>query len=291
MLTPAILHPGCKVNLYLRIQGLRPDGYHELRSIFYPLAHPHDTMQIRPGPAGCGFALRCSDSAISNETNILHRSYTAFAEKSGFSPDLEVSLEKRIPMGAGLGGGSSDAACFLLYLNRLAGQQGLNQEQLRLIARQLGADVPFFLLNRPAWAEGVGEHLRQIDLDLAKFHILLACPRVHVCTTWAYAAWDQAASAQTAPPVLTESLSQDKFISFAAIILHNSFEQVVFPVHPELRRLKERLLRIGASGVVMSGSGASVVSLFRDTNALTRAQEMLMRQEVPAFVQNRSTLS
>lgn len=260
------LHSGCKINIFLEIRESRGDGYHNLRSLFFPLPEPHDTMVISAGQQGTGLSLACLGRKIDNNDNILRRAYDLFSRRTGFAPDIEVELTKRIPIGAGLGGGSSNAAAFLLFLNRLAPAMSLNDVALHRLAATVGADVPFFLTNRPAWAEGIGDVLRPADVSLAGFHSILVCPETQISTAWAYRAWDEKRtilpSWQSAQ--LTAQALQDIFTACPNAFFYNSFEQVVFPVYPHLRNIKERLLELGAAGAVLSGSGASIIAIFRD---------------------------
>lgn len=277
-----ILRAGCKINLYLEITGVRADGYHELRTLFHPLDEPHDTLRVTPGKTK-GLAFSCDQPDLSGDDNLVVRAYAAFARATGYAPDLAVHLEKRIPSGAGLGGGSSDAASLLRHLNEMAGQQALAPGELNTLAAGLGADVPFFLQDSWAWATGIGEELapppdgRQI---LDDFHVLLLCPPVKVATALAYRAWDEAFGEKTPPspplPGLTAfSGTDNSLFFFNAVPLYNSFEDVVFKSFPELRSLKETALSLGAAGALMSGSGSSVFALFRDSDRAQAAARAL----------------
>lgn len=280
------LTAGCKVNLYLDITGVRPNGYHELHTLFVPLAEPADTLTVTPAE-GSGLRLTCSRPELEGPDNIIIKAYEAFAEATGFRPGLRVHLDKRIPFGAGLGGGSSDAAAILRYLNDSAGQAALEHTALSALATRIGADVPFFLLDGPAWATGIGEELVPAELDLAGFTLVVLCPDIHVSTPWAYAAWDAAHPAtqknEKRPECLTCAASAGKCFPCSAFLLHNSFEHVVFGAFPKLRQLKEALLRQGAAGAVMSGSGSSLCALFRNRQDAERAVLTFRQEQVPAF--------
>lgn len=278
----ATLHPGCKVNLVLRVLGRRPDGYHDLDTLFWPLASPADTLAITPGDKGNGVRLASDDPALAGEDNLVAKACRAFSQAAGVDLDMEVRLTKRIPIGAGLGGGSSDGAAMLSFLNQHAGDKALARGELAEVARSLGADMPFFLLGRPAWAQGTGERLTPLsdaELGMARgLHLVLLCPPVHVSTAWAYRELDHAREAgQAAHPAgqaLTAQNGGDiRFVSCRFLVLGNDFESVVFPAHQAIRELKEHLLRQGAGGALMSGSGASVFGLFRDAAAANRAAQ------------------
>ena len=285
------LYPGCKVNLYLEITGRRPNGYHDLEILFYPLKTPSDELVVRQGRAGSGFVLDCSDPALNGEHNILYKTYHAFAGTAGLRPDLNVTLTKNVPMGGGLGGGSADAGVFLRYLNTQAGCRGLSQEKLVHLAAGLGADVPFFLDPKPSWGRGIGELLRETAVDLSDVTMVLVCPDVHVDTAWAYRAWDdlheEKRGADIGKKSLTHHMGTDKELAFVtSCVLFNSFEEVVLKKFPELYELKLGLLGNGAAGCVLTGSGASMVAFFRDNRSLDRGREFLESAHVSYFARS-----
>lgn len=280
-----ILHTGCKANIYLDILGRRDDGYHELRTLFLPLPKPHDTLTIKVGSAGTGLAgtglrLKCLGRKIDTEDNILLRAYKAFTACNKTSPDLEVCLIKRVPIGAGLGGGSSNAAAFLIFLNQLSVPSPLSDKQLHALAASIGADVPFFLYNRPAWAEGIGDILHPADISLAGLSVAVACPDIQVSTAWAYQAWDktQPATPVNPKPGLLTALGLKDIVNVCPnLFFYNCFERVVFSAYPHLRNIKENLLIHGAAGVALSGSGASIVAVFRNPESLESASHWMRR--------------
>lgn len=153
----AALRIGCKVNLTLRITGVRPNGWHELDTVFLPLDEPSDTLRLALRPGG-GLALHCAEPGIDPENNTLTKAYRLFAEASGFRPGVEAVLEKGIPHGAGLGGGARTRRRCLDGLNARA-PEPLSLPGARRLAARIGADVPFFLYNVPCRASGIGERL------------------------------------------------------------------------------------------------------------------------------------
>jgi len=191
---------------------------------------------------------------------------------------VAAHLEKRVPAGAGTGGGSADAAAMLQLMNELSQRTGrsLAAEQLATVAAGLGADVPFFLHGGAAWATGIGEKLRpapKVSAQLAGMHVLLCLPDFPVSTAWAYGAWDERfarSSGLTAPAV--ESIGT--FCS-EALVLFNSFEAVVMAAYPALGWLKDELLRQGAQGALLSGSGSCVFGLFRHAQDAAHARQAL----------------
>jgi len=321
---PRVLRIGCKVNLYLDITGVREDGYHELETLFYPVAAPFDVMEIIQGgadghalpdaPAGTasgdlrgalpdasgdafdgrpaarvgqGMSLWCSDQALETPANIVAKAYEAYARATGYRPELTVRLAKGIPSGAGLGGGSADAAALLGWLNARAGDKALSSAGLCALAAKLGADVPFFLLGRPAWATGIGEILTPARCDLSGLTMLVCMPREQVNTAWAYRAWDEAAGfggSCAASPVLTRLCPPSmRPFCVSGTFIANCFEAVVFKRHPAVRLLKERLLELGARAAGMSGSGSAVFGLFRNPARADAAVSALKGPETTVF--------
>lgn len=263
------LTAGCKVNLGLRVLGRRPDGYHELDSLFWPLAAPRDELRIRlrPGP---GIDVRCAALDIDPARNTLTRAYDAFLAAAGEAPGMEVELVKRIPSGAGLGGGSSDAAALLLWLDSLRGRS-LPRAALTRAALAVGADVPFFLSGRPSRVRGIGEVVEPLEEDWPPLFLVLVCPGIHVATGQVFAWLDELRAATTsgAAGCAQNSLTKHAgavngvFLPGAARLdLRNDLEAAVFPRHPQLARLKTELGRLGALAAGMTGSGSSVFGLF-----------------------------
>lgn len=305
------LHAGCKINLYLRITGVRADGYHELDTLFLPLPEPCDLLHVAPR-SEAGIAFTCTEPEVDTARNTVVTAYERFAAVTGFRPGLAVHLEKHIPHGAGLGGGSADAAVLLRHLFALCAQQAPGAaptpEALRTLAAGVGADVPFFLMDGPARASGIGDALTPLtpgeltDLGLAGMHLVLACPPVRVSTPWAYRAWDAAhvdapscnAVTGNHPPVgqhakslrprLTSESLEDRNPLSRGPWLTNSFEPVVFQAHATLRRTKEFLLRRGACAALMSGSGASLFALFRKHGTARDVAEALRNDNIAAFL-------
>jgi len=274
-----LFRPGCKVNLYLNIVSKLDNGYHQLESLFYPLAKPFDELVIEVTTRK-EFILKCSIPELENQ-NILEKAYLAYGKKTGFWPGLNVYLRKKIPIGAGLGGGSSDAACILKFLNSLAKDRSLSEEDLLALGSEVGADVPFFILNSPAWVTGIGDKIRLENVDLTGWHALLICPKIHISTAWAYRAWDEK---QKKDYLLTREWGKDKKATFTrTLVLYNSFEQVVLPEFWQLYDLKLTILRSGASAVVLSGSGSSMIAFFRRVELQEQASLILSQLSIPFY--------
>ena len=277
-----LFRPGCKVNLYLNIISRLDNGYHQLESLFYPLTRPFDELSIEV-TTGKEFVLKCSDPSLTTN-NILEKAYLAYGRRTGFWPGLNIYLRKKIPIGAGLGGGSSDAACLLKFLNSLAaaaGNMALSQEDLLALGTEVGADVPFFILNSPAWVTGIGDEIHPEEVNLAGWHVLLICPEIHISTAWAYRAWDEK---QKKDYLLTRGRGEDKRTTFTkTIVLYNSFEQVVLSKHSELYNLKLTMIKNGANGVVLSGSGSSMIAFFRQVELQEQASLVLNQLSIPFY--------
>ncbi len=275
---------GCKINLYLKILDKRRDGYHNLDSLFYPLPRPGDYIDITLG-SGSGISLRSCPKSLESSSNILFRAYELFAAATGFRPGLKVYLSKNIPVGAGLGGGSSNAAYFLLFLNNLNRSTALKRIKLMELASKIGADVPFFIYNRPARVTGKGEIVSPVHIDLKGLHVLIICPGVSIDTARAYQAHDLYVK-DCCPPddsVLTTGPLIDNKSILERITFSNCFEKTVFAEYPRLGSIKTQMLQAGASGCVLSGSGSSLCAFFRERKYLSQACHTLDRQQVSFY--------
>lgn len=282
------LTAGCKVNLGLRITRIRPDGYHELDSLFLPLSEPSDLLELtvmdEVAPA---IAVSCDADILDPSDNTLTKAYTAYAQAGTLPPPaLRVRLHKGIPSGAGLGGGSSDAAALLRWLNATSAAP-LAPEALARVAQRVGADVPFFLQDGPCRVRGIGEILEPACVELPGTSLLLVCPEERVSTPWAYRAYDALASTkvgQTDAEDLTNAAMQAKGTALStmpdistaatacfrrchALAMRNDLEEAVAREYPVITAVRQALTRYGAWAVVMSGSGSAVVGLIASEEA------------------------
>lgn len=271
---------GCKINLNLIVGEKDLDGRHFLESIVVPLASPSDLIRIRPASSG-GFRLRC-DKPLDGE-NILIRAYEGFAKASGVRPDLQVELVKNIPVGAGLGGGSGDAASFIKWLNNSSGRP-LDELAMRDLAFSLGSDVPLFLRSTPCRVMGKGETTEPVQLKWPRFHVVLVWPDARISTNWAYEALD---AAREREKNLTNddannknlALSREETIEFRdPFFYRNDLEAPVFDAYPRLADLKENFYVLGAFYAAMSGSGSAIYGLFTDDQTAKTARETLSRR-------------
>jgi 4-diphosphocytidyl-2-C-methyl-D-erythritol kinase len=259
-----------KINLFLHVMRRRPDGYHDLASLMCPLTLA-DRLQLRVG--GTGHRLRCGHPDVPHDgSNLVLRAADVFGQAIGRTLHVAVHLEKRIPVAAGLGGGSSDAAAVLLGLNRLCGQP-LTREDLIRLAAGIGADVPFFILGRTALARGIGERLSPFDGVPAQ-PVVLLCPPIAVSTAAVFGRLNLGLT--KCEEKFNDFLLKGQFFD-ARQHLCNDLETVSMAMHPEIGEAKRALLRQGASGALMSGSGPSVFGMFSDGAAAGRAARTLAR--------------
>ncbi|MGI8997995.1 MAG: 4-(cytidine 5'-diphospho)-2-C-methyl-D-erythritol kinase [Pyrinomonadaceae bacterium] len=249
-----------KINLSLRVLGRRADGYHEIQTVFQTVSL-HDRLTFTVLPDG-QFALACDVAGIPvDEMNLIWRAAAALREWFGVRTGTRIDLQKRIPAGGGLGGGSSNAATTLLGLSCLWGIE-TSRDELAEIGARLGADVPFFLTGGRAVGTGRGTEIQPLP-DNADFRLLIVTPPITVATAEAYAALDAPALTKAGSvgnlPISRESLN---FSDSLCERLSNDFEPVVFQLYPEIERARDALLSAGARGALLSGSGASVFGIF-----------------------------
>ena len=252
-----------KVNLFLHVHGLRPDGKHELSTLFQAIDYG-DELSAEPAK---GIEFSCGDAdAGPEEENLVLRAAKLLAQEADVSTGVRLRLVKRVPVGAGLGGGSGDAAASLQVCNRLWGLDW-SVERLALLAVRLGADVPFLLHGGAAWAEGIGERLEPVAGLSPDTDILVVTPAEAVSTGWAYRTWDEnfpnGLPADPRIAKLRELSSQGSFRQNELKgLLWNSFEPVVFAKFPGIAQLGKEMETAGATEALLSGSGSSVFGLF-----------------------------
>ena len=283
-----ILYPNCKINLGLRVIRKRPDGYHDLETVFVPIYGLHDELEVES----------VQHSAISNqisfeqegiavdclaEDNLIVKCYRQMRAKYPQIGDVAVRFKKNIPFGAGLGGGSSDAAHMAVALNELFSLR-LTKEQLAAEVKPLGADCPFFVYNTPCYAEGIGDLLTPVELDLEGIRIVMIKPAEGVSTKEAYSGITRH------PEVAGEiqkavAMMRQKCTEIDDAIFVNDFEATVFPLHPQIAAIKKRLLDAGAFYASMSGSGSTVFGLFKnDPEGRSDARLAALKEEFASMV-------
>jgi 4-diphosphocytidyl-2-C-methyl-D-erythritol kinase len=253
----------CKVNLLLNTLGKRPDGFHELETILHPV-NLYDHLAFARG--GTGVELSCSDASLpSDARNLVHRTATAFLQAAKISEGVKIHLEKEIPLAAGLGGGSGNAATTLLALNELFGQP-LAAAKLNELGVALGSDAPFFLQNRPALATGRGEKIQPLDFfpALRGKAFLLIHPGFGVATPWAYqnlARFPQALNGKPGRAEKLVSLLQRGDLPAAGAEFYNSLEAPVLGKYPVLALYQKFLRANGVLAALMSGSGSTTFAV------------------------------
>lgn len=254
--------PNIKINLGLSITEKRPDGYHNLETVFYPV-NLEDALEIRTSSeAEKKITLHQYGMEIagSPEDNLVAKAYSLL-DKEFHLPPVEIHLYKHIPSGAGLGGGSSDAAFMLKLLNEQF-HLNLSEEQLEIYAATLGADCAFFIKNKPVYAEGIGNIFSPIELSLKGYQIMIVKPDVFVSTREAFANIHPHHPEYPVKEVIRRPVAEWKDT------LINDFEASVFPQHPVIEEIKQELYNQGAIYASMSGSGSSVFGLFAPDAAL-----------------------
>ncbi len=262
-----------KLNLGLRILGKRADGYHELHTIFQQI-DLHDTIRLRLRSDG-DIRLNSSSKAVpADASNLAFRAARLFFEASGLNTGVDIRLEKRIPVGAGLGGGSSDAAAVLMGLNTLC-ETPLARDHLLHLAQKLGADVPFFIYGGLAQAGGIGEKLQPLDTKLPVYFVVVS-PPIFVSTAEAFAGLKISLTNSPGNINLTQFIESLDFRVWREHLV-NDFETLIFSRFPDLGVIKEKLYGMGADYAGLSGSGCSLFGVFRD--------EQLARDGVDKFLQ------
>ena len=287
------LYPNCKINLGLRVIRKRPDGYHDLETIFVPIYGLYDEMEVNRNdemsaatPLNGGLMFRQEGIAVDcpEEDNLIVKCYRLFQGKYPQVGNVAVRFKKNIPFGAGLGGGSSDAAHMAIALNELF-DLGLSKEELAKEVKVLGADCPFFVYNTPYFAEGIGDQLTPIDLDLKGIRIVLIKPNEGVSTKEAYSGINPNDATKARLMSAAKQLNDADKLPNVAAELRNDFEETVFPGHPVIAAIKKRLLDAGAFYASMSGSGSTVFGLFKnDTEGGTDAKLAALKEEFASMV-------
>lgn len=258
-----ITFPIAKINLGLNVVEKRPDGYHNLETVFYPVPIK-DALEIHkmddafPSDVDCDLKVSNLHIEGDEQRNLVVRAYHLLKEDFPTLPRLHAHLWKGIPTQAGMGGGSSDCAFMIRLLNDLC-QLGLTDEQMIQYAARLGADCAFFILNRPCYAEGIGERLQPIGLHLSGWHIGVVRPDIPVPTKEAFSRIHPHYPKKNCKEVVMQPIEtwrQD---------LVNDFEESVFALHPEIGDIKAKLYDMGATYAAMSGSGSALFGLFKES--------------------------
>lgn len=261
-----IIFPNCKINLGLHITGRRSDGFHDIETVFYPV-HLSDVLEVIPG----GISGNESDGVLfttsgipvdaTNENNLCIKAFRLLKKDFPGLPVIALHLHKAIPIGAGLGGGSADAAFTLKLLNDKF-QLNLSTDQLLHYSIQLGSDCPFFIMNSPCFATGRGEVLEPVNRDLSVYKFVLVNPGIHIQTASAFSQSSPALPAKSIKTIIHQPLSTWKDE------LKNDFEKGVFKQYPVIKNIKEEMYAAGAVYASMSGSGSTVYGIFENEKDL-----------------------
>lgn len=255
-----LLYPNAKINLGLNVTEKRPDGYHTIETVFYPIGLC-DVLEVEPSETCTDYSFSSGGIEIGGdpEDNLIVKAYHLLRSEYEF-PAVDISLVKQIPFGAGLGGGSSDAAFMLRALNELF-ELRITPSKLEKLAAKLGADCPVFIRNKPVYATGIGNEFTAIDLSLKDKFLVLVKPDIHVSTPEAYSL----VVPQKPEFSLLDNIGRP--LNEWKNLLKNDFEQSVFTKYPEIARIKEDLYEMGAVYASMSGSGSSVFGIFENEPA------------------------
>ena len=262
-----IIFPVAKINLGLNVVERRPDGYHNLETVFMPLPGLRDALEVtvmdEQFPSSVDCDLKVTNIAIEGDEqkNLVVRAYRLLKDEFPALPRVHAHLYKAIPTQAGMGGGSSDCAAMLTLLNTMFGL-GLTEQQLIDRAARLGADCPFFIMGRPAYAEGIGERLQPIEMSVSGLNIVVVRPDIPVSTREAFSLITPHRPPKNCRDVVCQPIESWR------TDLVNDFETSVFALHPEIAAIKERLYHLGAVYAAMSGSGSAVFGLFRELPSL-----------------------
>jgi 4-diphosphocytidyl-2-C-methyl-D-erythritol kinase len=260
-----VLFPNCKINLGLNIIRKREDGFHDIESVFYPLPlcdaieisklAPADFITKDVEQPDIYFSTSGIKIEGSEEDNLCIKAYNLLKNDFPELPQVKMHLLKAIPIGAGLGGGSSDGAFTLRLLNELFNLK-VERDKLVEYALQLGSDCPFFIINKPCFAKGRGEILEEIDLDLNDYHFIIVNPGIHINTGWAFSKLSSIKSENSIRSTIKKPVHDWKDE------LKNDFEDIAMEAHPLIREIKEKLYQHGALFASMTGSGSTVFGLF-----------------------------
>ena len=250
-----LVFPNAKINIGLNITEKRSDGFHNLETVFYPV-NLTDILEFVESKDKTIFQNTGLQINVSNSDNLVLKAYYLLKENYTL-PELNIHLHKSILFGAGLGGGSSDAAFMLTALNTYFELQISNPE-LEKYAQQLGSDCPFFINNKPIFAEGTGNIFTRVNLDLSDYYILIVKPDIHISTKEAFTGIKPAK-----PEFNLRGISNLPVSDFKKTIT-NDFEEIIFKIYPEIKQIKDILYHSGAVYAQMSGSGSSVFGFFQE---------------------------
>jgi 4-diphosphocytidyl-2-C-methyl-D-erythritol kinase len=254
-----VIFPNCKINLGLNVVKKRKDGFHDIETVFFPLPF-YEVLEIVSSENETEF-INTGISGGENKNNLCQRAYQLLKKDFPGLPQIKMHLHKTIPSGAGLGGGSADAAFTLSLLNEKY-NLNIDPKQLLVYALLLGSDCPFFLINKPSFASGRGEILEQINCSLSAYKILILNPQIHISTKELF----QQISPSVPKKIIKEIINQP--VETWKNELANDFEKIVFQKYPEIKKIKEELYKHNAVYASMTGTGSSVFGIFNASDEI-----------------------
>ncbi len=258
-----VVFPNCKINIGLQIVRKRADGYHDLDTVFHPI-ELYDVLEVIESRGDTLKEIDYSSSGFQlddRENNLCARAYQLLKKDFPALPGVQMHLHKAIPIGAGLGGGSADAAFTLKLLNEKFNLQ-LNAERLRDYALQLGSDCPFFIINQTCHATGRGEKLEPVNINLSGYKIIVVNPGIHINTALAFAGVAPSPAAKATSKVIQQPLATWRNELF------NDFEATIFPRYADIAEIKNKLYEQGAIYASMSGTGSTVYGIFEKATSV-----------------------
>ncbi len=260
-----LVFPNAKINIGLWLTEKRKDGYHNLESILLPIPL-YDILEFVESK-DVNFTNSGIIAENDNKQNIVYKVFDYFKQEYQI-PNLKIHLHKIIPIGAGLGGGSSDAAFFIKELNNYF-KLNISQEKLLQIAKQFGADVPFFIANKPSVVSGIGDKLKEIKLEMEGYYLNLIYPKIHISTELAYQNIETMKREEKLEDLIKLDLETwQKNIS-------NDFEKFVFKQYPNLKKIKKNLKNEGAEFVSLTGSGSSLFSISKNQLRIKNSEQQI----------------
>jgi 4-diphosphocytidyl-2-C-methyl-D-erythritol kinase len=277
-----------KVNLILEVLRKLPSGFHELRTVMAKIPSLYDEISITFCLGKEGIFLKSDNKIIPlDEKNICFKSAKKFLEKTGKSVGIKIDIKKNIPIGAGLGGGSSDGAATLKILNKYF-HHPISEKQLIKLGAEVGKDIPFFFsLKNAAFIEGAGEKISKV-FDLLKMDILLVNPKIHISTKQAYEKLSpeikKIARKDNASSKMMLAIKNKK-LDLISKYLYNDFEIVIEKEYPVIKEIKDKLKNLGASGALMTGSGSTVFGIFKDRRKALMAKKEMKKCYPKFFVE------
>ena len=261
----------CKINLGLDVIRKREDGYHELETVMVPVKGLMDIVEVEPSREGVEFRSMGLEIDCPMDKNLCVRAARLMQERYNVG-GVGIVLDKRVPFGAGLGGGSSDATAVILAINEIY-NLGLEKSKLSALAAELGSDTPFFVYNRPMLCAGRGEIMTPVDVDLSGLWLIVAKPREGVSTAEAYRGVRPTMPATPLTELLTRPIEEWQGS------VKNDFEPHILAAHPDILDIKNRMLDAGAVYASMSGSGSAVFGLFREPPKIEFADDVFVHIE------------